>query len=167
MRKLAGRRLPSTVTGVCIVATVCGALLTGAAPIRGRMPGEALNEMQIDAGRLDAIMRNVESGLENSAASPARTAVEQRRDIDDELVEAVVRYNANTVRACRRRIVAAYYCSGPWTPAWLYQPEAGNRSEAELRSMIAETEARVAPFWRALCEGHKSGPGLYPMCEME
>jgi hypothetical protein len=123
---------------------------------------DTMMELQIDAGRLDAIMRNVEQGLDSG--SPI-AATGQRGAIQNDLVEAVLRYNANTVRACRRGDVPASFCRAAWNPSWLFEPATRVHSPDELRSMARETEARVVPFWEALCAGH--GRLSYPMCEME
>lgn len=128
---------------------------------------ESPAEMQIDAGRLDAIMRNMESVLDTARFRAGASASEQRREMADVLVESVVRFNANAVRACRARAVPALYCGGPYTPGWLYRPRSEIPSQSQLQTMLSDAQARIEPFWRSLCARGMNGRDTYAMCQME
>ncbi|MEI9886530.1 MAG: hypothetical protein WDN08_08505 [Rhizomicrobium sp.] len=123
----------------------------------------------IDSGRLGVMMEQSRALIPQIEAPPVPTqpeTAEQRRAwIYDNLVSAVLEYNALSQRACRNGIVDREFCKGPFQPAWLTRPR--DYSYARLRAMTDEASGRLMPFWAALCDkAPKPSDGGY-VCPME
>ncbi len=113
----------------------------------------------IDAGRLGVMMSQSAEALarlSNSAHAddtpdPALSAETQAQNLAfQQLVTAVLRYNAVSDDACRMGVVPKALCPGPFLPPWL--GAGAPHSDAALRAMIDEAGGRLMPFWNAMCE---------------
>ncbi len=120
---------------------------------------EADSDPVIDAGRLGVMMSQSAEALarlSNAAHAddtpdPALSAETQAQNLAfQQLVTAVLRYNAVSNDACRMGVAPKAVCPGPFLPPWL--GGTAPHSDAALRAMIDEASGRLMPFWNAMCE---------------
>ena len=127
--------------------------------------------LAIEAGRLDVMMDQSREALKllapNAKDTDLDTPQAQRAHAFEELVTAVLRYNLVANEACRRSLVSAKLCTGPFLPAWLKDRAGTDHDAASLRAMIAEASERLMPFWSAMCEKGKKASGDDTFCAME
>jgi hypothetical protein len=127
--------------------------------------------LAIDAGRLDVMMDQSSEALkllaptakDDAPASPQA----QRNRAFDELVTAVLRYNLIAHETCRRALVSAKLCTGPFLPDWLKDGADVDHDVSSLRAMIDETSARLEPFWNELCEKGRKASNDDTFCAIE
>jgi hypothetical protein len=94
-----------------------------------------------------------------------RPQLGNRAVVYESLVSSVLLYNVLSHDACRTRAVTGALCAGPYLPAWLGKPR--DYSEVQLRTMIRDTEARLQPFWSAVCAKAPKPAGDDDVCPME
>jgi hypothetical protein len=127
--------------------------------------------LSIEAGRLGVMMDQSTEALKLLAPNAKDTDLgppeAQRAYAFEELVTAVLRYNVVAHEACRRSLVSATLCVGPFLPAWLKDGAAVDHSDASLREMVDETTGRLMPFWSAMCEKGRKASGDDFFCAIE
>ncbi|MBI3677896.1 MAG: hypothetical protein HY243_14905 [Proteobacteria bacterium] len=133
--------------------------------------GDDPSTLAIEAGRLGVMMDQSTEALKllapNARDADLDTPEAQRAHAFEELVTAVLRYNLVANEACRRSLVSAKLCSGPFLPAWLKDGAGTDHDGASLRAMIAETSERLMPFWSEMCEKGKKASGDDTFCAVE
>jgi hypothetical protein len=83
----------------------------------------------------------------------------------DTMSYAVLSYNLISYRACQVGAVDASLCVGPYLPPWFGRP--GDYDEVQLRDMMDGVNARLIPFWGALCAKAPAKLEGEPVCPME
>lgn len=152
----------------CVAALFAYVPLAVAAPAG---PAADPATLAIDAGRLDVMMDQSTEALRLLApnADPGNldTPDAQRAYAFQELVSAVLRYNAISDRACRQGLVSEALCGGPYLPVWLSERPDTARTDAALRAMIDDAAAQLTPFWAALCEKGRKAAHDDTFCAIE
>lgn len=136
---------------------VCAAVIAGVSYLSGAgmreaaspaIASDAHSELSESLSTIDTMLDRSEEVLESAAmADPRPVAMKPFR----ELQIAVLRYRLVLVHACEMRMAGSEFCSEPYAPEWLNNEPMTEPDEVELRARIADAEAHIRPFWRAVC----------------